>query len=842
MCAPRHDRSATAGDAAGIGGCDEGMLNMTKVLPSHARVVIVGGGIVGASIAYHLVKLGWRDVVLLERKRLTSGTTWHAAGLVGQLRATMNLTRLAQYTANLYATLEKETGQATGFLQRGSVAVAAHAERFEELRRGASMARTFGLDVEVIGPADIKRKWPLLNVDDVVGGVWLPKDGQTNPIDTTMALVKGATSGGARVFENTAVTSIKTKDGRATGVVTDRGEIAAEYVVLATGMWSRQLGAACGVSIPLQACEHFYIVTEQFPGLTSDLPVLRDADNCAYYKEDAGKLLLGAFEGNAKAWALDGPPADFEFGELPEDFAHFEPILEAAMRRLPALQDVGIRKFFNGPESFTPDVRYMLGEAPELRHLFVAAGFNSIGIQSAGGAGKVLAEWIVGGHPPMDLWDVDIRRLHPFQCDKHYLQGRAAEALGLLYAMHWPYKQYETGRNVRLSPLHERLKASGACFGEAAGIERPNWFAPKGVEPVYRYSYKRQNWFPYAAAEHKAVREAVALFDMTSFAKFRIEGRDAERVLQSVSANDVGGPAGRVTYTQWLNERGGIEADLTVTRLAPDRYLVVTAAATGRRDLGWLQRNIASGADVAVSDVSDQLAVLSVMGPNSRSLLGKVSGADLSNAGFPFATSREIEIAGTTLRASRITYVGELGWELYVPAAAAVKVFDAVAEAGRPLGLKLAGMHAMDCCRIEKGYRHWGHDISDEDTPLEAGLMFAVKLDKPGGFIGRDALVAGKAKPLTKRLLQLVLNDPVPLLYHNEPIWRDGRLVGRTTSGAYGHHVGAAVALGYVNDPAGVDAAYVASGRFEIEVAGERFSARASLSPVYDPKSLRVRM
>ena len=814
---------------------------MTKTLPSHARVVVVGGGVVGASIAYHLTKLGWRDVILLERKRLTSGTTWHAAGLVGQLRATQNLTKLAKYTTDLYAGLEKETGQATGFMQRGSISVATNAERFEELRRSASMAKTFGVEVHDVSPSEIRQKWPLLNVDDIVGGVWLPNDGQTNPIDTTMALIKGATNGGARVFENTSVQSIKTDKGRAVGVVTDQGEVGAEFVVLATGMWSRHLGADCGVSIPLHPCEHFYIVTENFPGLTPDLPVLRDPDNCAYYKEDAGKLLLGAFEGGAKPWDVDQIPEDFEFGELPEDFDHFSPILEAALKRLPALETIGIRKFFNGPESFTPDVRYMLGEAPELKHLFVAAGFNSIGIQSAGGAGKVLAEWIVGGYAPMDLWDVDIRRMQPFQTDTAYIKPRAAEALGLLYAMHWPFKQYETSRNIRLSPLHSRMQALGACFGEAAGMERPNWFAPKGVEPVYEYSYKRQNWFDYAAEEVRAVREAVALFDMTSFAKFHVSGPDAEACLQRICAGDVGGPTGKITYTQWLNERGGIEADLTVTRLSESEYMVVTAGATGRRDHGWLRDNLLPDAKVQITEITDTLAVLSVMGPNARDLLTAVSGADLSNAAFPFATSQEIEIAGHRLRASRITYVGELGWELYIPAASAGAVFDALMAAGPSYGLKLAGMHAMDSCRMEKGYRHWGHDVADEDTPLEAGLMFAVKLDKAVPFIGREALVAQKQKILTKRLLHFKLTDPEPLLYHNEPIYRDGALVGRTTSGAYGHHVGGALALGYVQAAGGVDAAYVASGRFEIEVAGERVLATASLAPFYDPKSLRVK-
>ena len=508
-------------------------------LPKHARVVIVGGGIVGVSIAYHLAKLGSTDTVVLERKRLTSGTTWHAAGLVGQLRATANLTKLAQYTTQLYASLEAETGQPTGFLRRGSLSIATNAERLEELLRGASMAKTFGLEVNAVTPGEIKRYWPLLNIDDVVGGVHLPGDGQTNPVDTTMALAKGATRGGVKIFENVEVLSILTKDGRASGVTTRDGEILCETVVIASGLWSRRLGLSARVEIPLQACEHFYVVTEPFPGLSPDLPVLRDPDNCAYYKEDAGKLLLGAFEPNAKPWAVDGIPQDFEFGELPHDFEHFEPILEAAMRRLPALEKVGIRKFFNGPESFTPDVRYLLGEAPDVERLYVAAGFNSIGIQSAGGAGKALAEWIVAGHPPMDLGDVDIRRMQKFQVNKAYLKERVSESLGLLYAMHWPYRQYATARNVRTSPIHERLAEGGACFGETAGWERANWFAPPGVKPEYLYSYGRQNWFAFSAAEHRATREGVALYDMTSFGKFLFQGRGAEAALQRLCSNDM---------------------------------------------------------------------------------------------------------------------------------------------------------------------------------------------------------------------------------------------------------------------------------------------------------------
>jgi glycine cleavage system T protein len=814
---------------------------VAKAFPSHAQVVIVGGGVVGCSIAYHLAKLGWSDVVLLERKKLTSGTTWHAAGLIGQLRATLNMTRLAQYTAGLYAGLEAETGMATGWKQRGSISLATTRERFEELLRGASMAKTFGLEIHEVGPDDIKKRWPLVSVADVVGGVFLPKDGQTNPVDTTMALAKGATMRGVKIFEGTKVDSIRSARGRASGVDTDRGTIESEYVVIATGLWSRWLGKSCGVNIPLQACEHFYIVTEDFPGLAPDLPVLRDPDHCAYFKEDAGKLLCGAFEPRAKPWAVDGIPEDFEFGELQEDFDHFAPILESAMRRIPALERVGIRKFFNGPESFTPDVRYMLGETPEMKRLYVAVGFNSTGIQSAGGAGKVLAEWIVGGHAPMDLWDVDIRRMQRFQANKRYLVDRVSESLGLLYAMHWPYRQYESARGVRTSALYERLAERGACFGETAGWERANWFVANDVEPHYVYSYGRQNWFPCAAAEHRAVREAVALFDQSSFAKFLVQGRDAECLLQRICANDVAVPAGRIVYTQWLNARGGIEADLTVTRLTETEFMVVTSTACGVRDFDWLVRHIPDESHVFAADVTSGYAVLGVMGPRSRALLETVSGEDLSNAAFPFAASREIEIGYAKVRAARITYVGELGWELYVPTEFARNVFDAIAGAGEGFDLKLAGMHAMDSCRMEKAYRSWGHDIADEDTPLEAGLMFAVKLDKNIDFIGREALLRQREKGLVKRMAQFALDDPDPLLYHNEPIWRDGRIVGRITSGAYGHHLGRAVGLGYLRDEFGIDASYVKGGRYEIEVAGVRHAATASLEPLYDPKGVRIR-
>ncbi len=814
---------------------------MPPSLPRHARVVIIGGGIVGCSVAYHLTKLGWRDVVLLERKTLTSGTTWHAAGLIRSMLYSANLTKLAKYTGELYTRLEEETGQATGFKRNGSISIATNAERWEELLRGASMAGSFGVEAERISPDAARERWPLLNIDDVVGAIWYPKDGQCNPADTTMALAKGARMGGARVFENTKVTEILTRDGRAVGVRTEAGEISAEAVVNCAGMWARELGRGAGVNLPLHACEHFYVVTEPMAGVPASLPIMRDMDSCAYYKEDAGKLLVGAFEPVAKPWGMDGIPEDFSFGELPEDFDHFQPILEGAMHRVPALSNIGIRKFFNGPESFTPDQRYLLGEAPNLRNFFVACGFNSIGIQSAGGAGKALAEWIVGGHAPFDLWDVDVRRVMPHQGGKTYLLHRVSEALGLLYAMHWPYRQFATARGVRRSPFYERAREHGACFGEVAGWERPNWYAPPGMTPEYRYSYKRQNWFDACAAECRAVREAVGLFDQSSFAKFLVTGPDAERELQRICANDLSVPAGRAVYTQWLNERGGIEADLTVTRVAEDRYLVVTAAATSVRDLAWLRRNVAPGARVTIEDATSALAVIGVMGPTSRALLSTVSSDDFSNAAFPFGASRLVEIGYAKLRATRISYMGELGWELYIPSEFAPAVFDHLLEIGPEFGLKLAGMHAMDSLRIEKAYRHWGHDITDEDTPVEAGLLFACAFDKAVPFIGREALLRQKGQRATRRLVQFALEDPGPLLYHNEPIWRDGKLVGRTSSAAYGHTLGRAVALGYVHDPDGVDADLIASGRFEIEVAMRRHPARASLRPLYDPKGERMR-
>ena len=814
---------------------------MVSEVPSHAQVVIIGGGVAGCSVAYHLTRLGWQDVVLLERKSLTSGTTWHAAGLIGQLRATHNLTRLAQYTAELYAALEKETGQATGFRQNGSLSIASEPERFEELRRGASMASCFGLEAEVISPAEARELHPLIEIDDLVGAVFLPNDGQTNPIDTTQALARGARDHGAKIFEQTRVTGIETEGRRVTAVVTTSGRVACEFVVNCAGMWAKEVGQMCGVNIPLHAAEHFYVVTEPIEGLPHNLPVLREPSACNYFKEDAGKLLVGMFEPVAKPWGMLGIPKDLEFETLPQDIEHIEPQLDLAMKRIPLLARTGIQTFFNGPESFTPDNRYMLGPAPELDNFFVAAGFNSIGIVSGGGVGKVMADWIVEGHPPMDLWDVDIKRVMPFQANRRYLRERTTETVGLLYAMHWPFFSPESARPVRVSPLHERLAAQGACFGELCGWERANWFAPEGVQPRYRYSYGRQNWFEYSAAEHRAVRETVGLFDLSSFGKFLLQGDDAEAVLNRVSTNDVAVALGQVVYTQWLNERGGIEADLTVTRLEKDQYLIVTAAASQGRDFYWLRDRIPPDCHAVLTDVTSGWSVLSVMGPESRALLQPLSADDLSNDAFPFGTSREIDLGYARVRATRISYVGELGWELYVPTEFAPGVFDVILEDGAAHGLHLAGYHALNSLRIEKGYRHWGHDITNEDTPLESGLGFTVKWDKAGGFIGREALDEYRNAPLKRRLVQFRLEDPEPMLYHEEPIWREGVRVGRTTSGMYGHTLGGSVGLGYVEHPEGVDHEFMASGNFELEVAGKRFAAAASLRPMYDPTGEKIK-
>lgn len=810
--------------------------------PSQARVVIVGGGIIGCSVVYHLTKLGWKDVVLLERKQLTSGTTWHAAGLIAQLRATANMTKLAKYSQELYGNLEVETGVATGFKRCGSITVALTEERKEEIFRQATMARAFGVEVEEISPKEVKERYEHLNIDDVTAGVWLPLDGQGDPANIALALAKGARNGGAKVIERTKVTGM-TKEGRnVTGVNwIDRngesGHTKADMVVNCGGMWGHEVGRMAGVNVPLHACEHFYIVTEAIKGLTQ-MPVLRVPDECAYYKEDAGKYLLGAFEPNAKPWAMDGIPDNFEFDQLPEDFDHFEPILEAACERLPMLAEAGIHTFFNGPESFTPDDAYHLGLAPEMDNFWVASGFNSIGIQSAGGAGMALAQWMDEGQKPFDLGDVDISRMQPFQGNKTYLYERSKETLGLLYADHFPYRQKATARGVRRTPFHHHMLKNGGVMGEVAGWERANWFAREGQMPEYKYSWQRQNFFDNVRDEHMMVRQNVGMYDMSSFGKIRVEGCDAEAFMNYVGGGEYSVPVGKIVYTQFLNNRAGIEADVTVTRLSETAYLVVTPAATRLADQVWMERN-RKDFNVVITDVTAGEGVLAVMGPRSRELLQRVSPADFSNEVNPFGTAQEIEIGMGLARVHRVTYVGELGWEVYVSADQAGHVFETLHAAGHDMDLKLCGMHMMDTCRIEKGFRHFGHDITCEDHVLEAGLGFAVKTDKPD-FIGRDAVLRKKEEGLSQRLVQFKLKDPEPLLYHNEAVIRDGEVIGYLSSGGYGHFEGAAMGMGYVPCQ-GETPAEVLASTYEIEVAGVRVEAEAQTKPFYDAKGERAK-
>ncbi|MFO7771039.1 MAG: FAD-dependent oxidoreductase [Roseovarius gahaiensis] len=811
-------------------------------LPTHARVVIIGGGVIGCSVAYHLTKLGWHDVVLLERKQLTSGTTWHAAGLIAQLRATANMTKLAKYSQELYGTLEQETGVATGFKRVGSITVALTDERREEIYRQAAMARAFGVDVQEISPTEVQAKYPHLNTQGVTGAVYLDKDGQGDPANIALALAKGARQRGAVICERTRATGVARQGRRVTGVdwlAEDgtSGHITAEHVVNCAGMWGREVGEMLGTNVPLQACEHFYIVSEPIDGL-GPLPVLRVPDECAYYKEDAGKMMLGAFEPVSKPWALSGIPDAFEFDQLPEDFDHFEPILEWAVNRMPMLGTAGIHTFFNGPESFTPDDAYHLGQCPEMDNVWVAAGFNSIGIQSAGGAGMALAQWMEDGAKPFDLGDVDIARMQPFQGNRSYLAQRSTETLGLLYADHFPYRQKATARGVRRSPLHTHLLDHGAVMGEMAGWERANWFANPGQDCAYAYSWGRQNWFPNAAAEHAAIRTGVGLYDMSSFGKLRVEGPEAEAFLNHVCGANMSVPAGKIVYTQFLNPRGGIEADVTVTRLSETAYLVVTPAATRLADETWMRRNI-RGRMVVITDVTAAEGVLAVMGPKARDLMQAVSPNDFGSAAHPFGMAHQIEIGMGLARAHRVSYVGELGWEIYVSADMAAHVFETLIEAGADHGLKLCGLHAMDSCRIEKGFRHFGHDITCEDHVLEAGLGFAVSKSKPD-FIGHDAVQRKRDEGLQTRMVQFRLTDPEPLLYHNEPVLRDGQIVGYLSSGNYGHHLGGAIGMGYV-PCAGETAEQVLASSYEIDVAGTRVPAECSLKPLYDPTSTRMK-
>ena len=819
---------------------------MANVLPERARVVIIGGGIVGCSVAYHLTKLGWKDVVVLERYEMTSGTTWHAAGLVTQFRTTKTLIEIAKYGVELYGTLEDETGVPTGFRQTGSIALAGTNGRADELKRIMSMSRGFGIEMEEITLREAEDMWPLLNTTDLESALFIPGDGQCLPDQTALSIAEGARQGGATIIEHVKVTGVDTLNGAATGVRTDQGNIECEIVVNCGGMWAREIGALCGVSVPLQAAEHMYLITKPM-GIPYEIASLRDPDSQIYFrrdKEEEGAILMGGFESVAKPWGMDGIPEDYHFGTLDPDWDHFKVFWEHAVHRVPAMEEAGIDRFVVSAESFTPDNRYLMGESPELRNFWVAAGLNSTGIAGAAGVGRAVAEWIVEGHPTMDLAEVDIRRFHRFNNGSRFLYDRTVEAVGLIYGMHWPHLQPETARPVRRSPLHERLALRGACFGVSAGWERPEWFAPEGVESEHEYSFRRPGWFARTGEEHRAVRESVGLFDQTSFAKFLMQGRDAEAVLQRLCGNDVAVPVGRVVYTAMLNERGGMESDLTVTRLAEDRFLMVTSGGSATRDFHWITRNTPENAHAVLTDVTSAYAVLGVMGPRSRELLSLVTDADMYDAAFPFMSSREIEIGYAPVRATRITYVGELGWELYIPTEFALGAYDAIAEAGSAVGLANAGFHAMDSLRLERGYRAWGSDVTDQDTPVEAGLGFAVAFGKDADFIGREALLRQREAGVSKRLAIFTLDDPEPMLLGEDPIFRDGVLVGRTTSGAFGYTLGRSVGIGEIHSPghSTVTAGYIRSGSYEIEVLSERVPATLHMRPPYDPSGERVRM
>jgi sarcosine dehydrogenase len=809
--------------------------------PSAARAVIIGGGIIGCSTAYHLARLGWKEVVLVERHKLTSGSTWHAAGLVGQLRSSANITQLLKYSVELYDRLEAETGQATGWKRNGGLRLACNPERLTEIRRQATTAHSFGLEMHLLTPREAQALWPLMDIGDLVGAAFLPTDGQANPADITQALAKGARASGVKILEDCAVTAIDIRRGRAAGVTTTLGAIESEIVVNCGGQWAREVGALAGVSVPLQAAQHQYLVSEPIPGITRELPTLRDPDRRIYFKEEVGGLVMGGYEANPIPWALDGIPQGFHFALLDSNQDHFEPLMNEALARVPALETAGIKRFINGPESFTPDGNFILGEAPELHGFYVGAGFNAFGIASAGGAGRALAEWIAGGEPPMDLWPVDIRRFASFHRDRRWVLARTLEAYGKHYAMAWPHEEPESGRPLRVSPLYDRLKAHGACFGSKLGWERPNWFAGPGAEARDVYGFGRQNWFEAVGREHRAVRERVGLFDQSSFAKFLLAGRDAEAALSWIAANDVAKPPGSLIYTQMLNRRGGIECDLTVSRLAEDSFYIVTGTGFATHDFAWIESNIPAGLEARLIDVTSAFGVLSLMGPRAREVLKAVSESDLDNASFPFASWREVMIAGAPVRALRVTYVGELGWELHVPVEATIAVYEALMAAGQAHGIANAGYRAIESLRLEKGYRAWASDIGPDHTPLEAGLGWAVKLKQNTPFLGREALAAQAGKPLPKRLAGFTVADPSIVLLGRETIHRDGHQVGWLTSAGWGYTVAKNIGYGYVRRAEGVTTEWLKSGRYELEVASERVPAELHLAPLYDPAMARIK-
>jgi 4-methylaminobutanoate oxidase (formaldehyde-forming) len=809
-------------------------------LPARARVVVVGGGIVGTSVAYHLTRLGWSDVLLLEQGHLSGGTTWHAAGLVGQLRATEGGTRLVQYSASLYETLEAEVGLSTGWKRVGGVTVARTPDRMTQLRRTAASAEAYGLECELLTPAQARERWPLVRADDLEGGLWLPGDGTANPTDVTQALARGARLGGAQVLEQVRVLDVLVDHEAVTGVRTDRGDVEAEVVVNCAGQWAAQIGAMAGVTVPLHSAEHFYVVTDQIDGVRPDLPILRDPDGYTYVKEEVGGLVVGGFEPQAKPWVSPQEiPYPFEFQLLGEDWDHFSVLMDSAVHRIPVLAQTGMRKLYNGPESFTPDNQFLLGPAPEVRNFWVGAGFNSVGIASAGGAGRALAEWIVNGEATSDLTAVDLRRFARFHANSTWLRDRVGEVLGLHYEIPWPDREMRTARPFRRSPLHQVLADAGARFGSKMGWERPNYFAPAGFEATP--TWEKPAWLPYVAAEHAATRKAVAVFDQTSFSKYLVTGPDAEAALQWLCTADVAVAPGRVVYTGMLNARGTYESDVTVTRLSATEYLVVSSAATTERDQDHLRRHLPPDSRTVVVDLTSAYAVLGVMGPSSRTLLARLTRADLTD--FPFATSREIDLGYATVRATRMTYVGELGWELYVPTEFAVGVHEDLLSAGADLGVTRAGYYAIDSLRLEKGYRAFGRELTPDYGPVEAGLLFACKLKTDVDFLGRAAVEASRAAGPRRKLVSFAVSDPDLMLWGGELVLRDGLPAGQVMSAAWGATVGAAVGLAYVWDPGGggVGRDWLLGASYEVDVGGMRSPISVSLRPLVDPEGLAVR-
>jgi 4-methylaminobutanoate oxidase (formaldehyde-forming) len=817
---------------------------MTSV-PQRARVVVIGGGVIGTSVAYHLAALGWTDIVLLERDRLTSGTTWHAAGLMvtfGSLSETS--TEMRKYTRDLYARLEAETGQSTGLKQVGFIQVTPDPDRLEEYRRVSAFNRLCGVDVQEISPGEVKEMFPLARTDDLLAGFYVADDGRANPVDVTMALGKGARQRGATILEGVPALAVLKRDGVVAGVRTPYGDIETEYVVNCAGMWARQLGAESGVPIPLQAAEHYYLITEPIEGMDGSLPVLEDPSSYGYFREEGVGLMIGLFEAECAPWHVDRIPESFSFGTIPPDWDRMAPYLEKAMSRVPVSFDAGVRTFFCGPESFTPDLSPIVGEAPEVRNYFVAAGLNSVGILTGGGIGRAMAHWIVDGRPDIDVTGMNIDRLHAYQSTPAYRAERTVESLGMVYAPHYPGKPMKTARGAKLSPINERLVAHRAYFRDVSGWEGADWYAPEGVEPVVeRLSWGRQNWFPHWEAEHRAAREGVILMDMSFMAKFLVQGRDAGTALDHLSAGAVNGEPGVITYTQWLNEGGTLEADLTVTKLDDDRFWVV-ASDTAHRHAETMMRRAFSDARAFVTDVTSGHAQINIQGPRSRELLAAVTSAEMSNEAFPFRAARYLDIGYANVLCIRITYLGELGYELYIPAEQALHVYDRLVAAGAAVGLRHAGLKALSSLRMEKGYRDYGHDIDNTDSVLEAGLGFAVALDKPGGFVGRDAVAAFKARgPLTRRLVQVLVTDPDPLMFHGEVVRRDGAPVGYIRAASYGHTLGGAVGLAMVaaGDGTPVDGSWLDSGEWTVEIGERVFPARASLRPLYDPKNERIR-